>query len=992
MARGIGKEIDQFVKTFLATSEMMNRRKRYENAEGMDAASMEQYIRQFTGGKGGKRGGAATGGASTGGGVARGGDVAPTAVYDAYRKAGLSEAQARAMTAEVGRENGFQSKYIFGTHSDPANKATNVGLMSWQGDRRPALLAHLQSKGRIDKDGRIIPGQETIDAQAEFSVGELRSGKYNVKGFLDNENVDPETAARVLGRNYIKWRYDDPKYASHHATRKSWYNRLDKDLQGQQQNTASGDDWSDAPKPTSALPVEADAPVQQATVPMEEDAPVQQAAIPMDEAPAPEQPMQMAALEDAPASGDNWDMNFDDTAFAEEGGMIEAPSEAVPTQSGDDGMRGEALDAALKHMQTQYGLNDRAGALPGTDPDRAKRVQAFGNNEDAMSDEAVQALMQRVDPEGKDPDRNGTALTQLYQFYAGKGDRELAGRVASGVVQTARRKSMAFGQQAMEALRKRDLSGAGQALIAAYNEVPDGRTVKGEVGPDGNGMAMVIDTKTGKTVQKMPITPQVMIEAAQKFATGSEFYNHIMQFARPRVTTQYADGGLVEDAPTGGDEEDPEPALADDELPGAGGLGDDESALPVPDAAGDAPLPAAALPTEGEGSDTLDTPAAASGADEPEEPAFIPYHPKMNAAQRRMVDQLNSRRMGVYRQELSDFRQQRSLAAREQRQRTSIANQNERQRLSTERIERARLEKAKEMQDREARRQEAIAAQRTQQQQLRLTEQQRAEHNRRMKDDPKYAQDQELRPVEQKGQALERNASDASLYGEDFYSRDKREFETVQGKKLAISAKNSEEEGTVADRDGEGGIYATIDSVWKQGRPVGTAGRQKVDKDDLPVTINPKTGLPEVDPEEKRIAADLVEAIQRRNKISTPTAVRIVADGILNPNASLRVAKDPVSEGYRVVINGRPVVLDNNEFREFVTARELHARSIADKTEKGEAAKKALGVAGQQDKNAYDEAAKRNRERGRETPAALRMGEPVFKPMTREERLRRQAQ
>ena len=54
-------------------------------------------------------------------------------VYSAFIKAGFSPNQAKALTAEVGRENAYQSKYIFGHHTDMANSADNLGFFSWQG-------------------------------------------------------------------------------------------------------------------------------------------------------------------------------------------------------------------------------------------------------------------------------------------------------------------------------------------------------------------------------------------------------------------------------------------------------------------------------------------------------------------------------------------------------------------------------------------------------------------------------------------------------------------------------------------------------------------------------------------------------------------------------------------------------------------------------------------------------------------------------------------
>lgn len=148
-----------------------------------------------------------------------------TDIYNAFRGAGFSDAQARALAAETGRETGLQSRYIYGTHSDPANRATNFGLMSFQGDRRTQALDYLRQAGRIGEGGQIIPGPETLRAQAQFIKREMETNPAYARTreqFLANPNIDPEQAAEVLGRNYIRWRFNDPKYAHHHETRRQF--------------------------------------------------------------------------------------------------------------------------------------------------------------------------------------------------------------------------------------------------------------------------------------------------------------------------------------------------------------------------------------------------------------------------------------------------------------------------------------------------------------------------------------------------------------------------------------------------------------------------------------------------------------------------------------------------------------------------------------------------------------------------------------------------
>ena len=149
-------------------------------------------------------------------------------VLQALKNAGLNDNQARILGAEIGRENGFQSRYLWGYHSDPANKAKNIGLISWQGARATALERRLSQAGLL-KNGKMVQSQEALDVQAKFLVDEIKSNSAYAetrKKFLENPNVDYATGHRVLGKNFIRWAYDSPKYASGHKTRDKYYQQL----------------------------------------------------------------------------------------------------------------------------------------------------------------------------------------------------------------------------------------------------------------------------------------------------------------------------------------------------------------------------------------------------------------------------------------------------------------------------------------------------------------------------------------------------------------------------------------------------------------------------------------------------------------------------------------------------------------------------------------------------------------------------------------------
>lgn len=141
-------------------------------------------------------------------------------VFNAFKNAGFSDSQATALTGEVHRENGFQNKYIYGTHSDPANRATNVGMISWQGGRKDAFMDYMAGQNLLDKNGKIKQGQDSLDAQAKFIRQEMETNSHGgsrkqndrIQNWLQNPNADAKMSQNVLGGDFIRWRINDPKY------------------------------------------------------------------------------------------------------------------------------------------------------------------------------------------------------------------------------------------------------------------------------------------------------------------------------------------------------------------------------------------------------------------------------------------------------------------------------------------------------------------------------------------------------------------------------------------------------------------------------------------------------------------------------------------------------------------------------------------------------------------------------------------------------------
>lgn len=106
---------------------------------------------------------------------ATGGDTKKN-VYKAFIDEGFSPAQARAMTAEVGRENDFREEVMFGTHPEQGGRRgashgrTNIGIISFADSRRRDFIEFMQKNGGMDEQGNLIRNQNTLRLQARFII------------------------------------------------------------------------------------------------------------------------------------------------------------------------------------------------------------------------------------------------------------------------------------------------------------------------------------------------------------------------------------------------------------------------------------------------------------------------------------------------------------------------------------------------------------------------------------------------------------------------------------------------------------------------------------------------------------------------------------------------------------------------------------------------------------------------------------------------------
>lgn len=132
--------------------------------------------------------------------------------YNALIDAGFSHEGAIPILGEIGRETSFNSRHLFGTHAEPVDVAagrtprTNGGLISWNQDRLTSLMKYLGDRNLLDPQGRMLPGQETLNAQAQFLRREMmQRGEGDIVTHLSGPNVDRARAAAELGDRTIRW-------------------------------------------------------------------------------------------------------------------------------------------------------------------------------------------------------------------------------------------------------------------------------------------------------------------------------------------------------------------------------------------------------------------------------------------------------------------------------------------------------------------------------------------------------------------------------------------------------------------------------------------------------------------------------------------------------------------------------------------------------------------------------------------------------------------
>jgi hypothetical protein len=144
------------------------------------------------------------------------------ALKSACKSVGMNSNATAALISNVGRENGFKWDKIINTHTDPKNKASNLGIISWQGSRKTNLIKQLEDKG-LYKNGKVTGSiTDVITAMVNFIKKEMEaSSSYSWEEFKNSTST--YDAAELLYK-YIKYsmgKYNKPDEDFH-----AWKNHM----------------------------------------------------------------------------------------------------------------------------------------------------------------------------------------------------------------------------------------------------------------------------------------------------------------------------------------------------------------------------------------------------------------------------------------------------------------------------------------------------------------------------------------------------------------------------------------------------------------------------------------------------------------------------------------------------------------------------------------------------------------------------------------------
>lgn len=230
-------------------------------------------------------------------------------------------------------------------------------------------------------------------------------------------------------------------------------------------------------------------------------------------------------------SVDDADVDIDDdevgaipasAAPANPAGKTKVASTKVPAARGYSVQAGhDGVLEGLKFAQKATGSMEE-GAIEVSSQRRmgGQRAYLMGAGGDVNE---LAEVRKKIDPEGKmsESERNLASVAHVYDYYVRQGSPEKAQRAAATLVQTMRQVASRYQAIAAAAAEKGDVDGTLNALMKAHANIPDGRDLKVSKDKDGKITYSMVDTQSGKTVEKGVATPDELLRWASRGTMNS---------------------------------------------------------------------------------------------------------------------------------------------------------------------------------------------------------------------------------------------------------------------------------------------------------------------------------------------------------------------------------------------------------------------------------------------------------------------------------------
>ena len=129
-------------------------------------------------------------------------------------KTKFSDTAKREMYAHLGREGGFETRNLSGTHNDANANRSNTGIISYSyPSRRNSFLASMGSQGFLEADGKTLKhSPQALEAQMRFVENEMATAYPKQYAIVTDPNSTPEQV-RAAFNSFIGW---DTKLQSGH--------------------------------------------------------------------------------------------------------------------------------------------------------------------------------------------------------------------------------------------------------------------------------------------------------------------------------------------------------------------------------------------------------------------------------------------------------------------------------------------------------------------------------------------------------------------------------------------------------------------------------------------------------------------------------------------------------------------------------------------------------------------------------------------------------